>query len=1106
MQREFRLKTIGLALMAAFPAASVLAQEPYPPLPPSLSTSVTPNIVLYIDTSGSMLQDQNNNWMQTNLCNSATQGWNWCVDNNWNGYRTAVDSEAVTPNSKMNIAKRVSRNLINNNRSLRFGVFSFRDNPWNIGGSERNQAAVMRAAVRDVVTDADRDVVVNAINGIYGRTATPLGEGLLEITRYYSGQKSLYGLNGGANYSSPIQYRCQKNFAIVITDGDATGDQNLPGTGRTGEDGNSVINAISYTARDSNGAAVSRTFSVCRSAGSTTDDGYNVTCPSTYDSDGSARAFGDDSNRPGALRDVAMYANRADLRVGGNDLDNKSFDDPKFSLQNLITYTVGFAVNNAVLPSAAKVGGGKYYQANNETQLADSLKNVMSSIGDMTSNAGGLAVKSAVVGSGNKFFQPVFNPKGWYGELRCFDNTGTLQSNALGTACSPNAKAVIPAESSRKIYSSKVVGSLTTAFDFTTANLTTMTAKQQELLGSADNSALERKNVIKYVRGDTTISGYRSRANGLLGDIIDSQPLTVGPPVSVSSDLTYEAFRQTHANRGMVFIGANDGMLHGFRMSDMNEVMGYVPSSVYRNLKALKETNYGDSGGTPHAYHVNGEMRKADVKLGGAWQTLLVGGLAQGGQGYFALNATSETSLSTNAAVKWEWTDVQDSEMGYSFPTPLIYNVRSINSTVVPAVIIANGYENSFDDTGSGGQRVNSKTSALYILNADTGALIRKISVPNVAYTSQGLSSPAGLDIGQDGVLDYVYAGDINGNLWRFDLTTADPAAFSVSSAPLFQAGKPITTRPAILNVTKSSDDSSLGHMIFFGTGKLHVDADRTDTATQTVYGVLDTMSPTIATVSRSELAPRTILDVQGVSANGLRAGNYRQISSSPEFDIRSGTSSYKGWYLDLPEQTERLVTTPFLLPDRLMFGTGIPKAAEKCVPGGKGWIMGLNPLTGSVTKSKYGQEFSFIDISGDSRSSDDDKISFSGGKAFASGFDIQGIPTELTWLASSSSTSMPSGGGNTGLGDAGGAIALDGANAMGVFTGGQPSGGTGGTGGTGGGISTGNPIGRPDEGGSGGGGQLCVGASGSAAVTCGSSPSGSNAVKMETTLWREIK
>lgn len=1104
MQRQFRLKTIGLALMAAFPAASVLAQEPYPALPPALSTSVTPNIVLYIDTSGSMLQDQNNNWMQTNLCNSAIQGWNWCVDNNWNGYRAAVDSEAVTPNSKMNIAKRVSRNLINNNRSLRFGVFSFRDNPWNIGGNERNQAAVMRTAVRDVVSDADRDVVVNAINGIFGRTATPLGEGLLEITRYYSGQRSLYGLNGGANYVSPIQYRCQKNFAIVITDGDATGDQNLPGTGRTGEDGNAVINALSYTARDSNGAAVSRNFSVCTAAGSTTDDGYNVTCPSTYESDGSARAFGGDANRPGALRDVAMYANRADLRVGGNDLDNKSFDDPKFSLQNLITYTVGFAVNNAVLPSAAKVGGGKYYQANNETQLADSLKNVMSSIGDMTSNAGGFAVQSPAVSNNNKLFQPVFNPKGWYGELRCFNEAAGV-GGFMASACSPNAKAVIPAEASRRIYSAKVVGGETTRFDFTESNLSVMTLAQQSLLGSADNAALERKNVINYIRG-RAITGYRSRPNGLLGDMIDSQPLAVGAPSGITPDTAYANFASTNASRGLVFIGANDGMLHGFNIADMTEVMAYVPSSVYPNLKALKETNYGESAGTPHAYHVNGALRKADIKQStGAWQTLLVGGLAQGGQGYFALNVSNVATLSSNAAVQWEWTDANDAEMGYSFPAPLIYNVRS-DAGIVPAVILANGYENNFDDTARGGQKAANKTSALFILNAVTGKLIRKISVPTTTsvpaspFPSEGLSSPAGVDIGQDGVLDYVYAGDINGNLWRFDLTANSQSAFSVSSSPLFRAGQPITTRPAIQHVTKRSDDSSLGHMIYFGTGKLLMDSDRTDVSQQRMYGVLDTMASTIAPVSISELAPRSVIDVKA-NGSGQRAGNYRQVSSTPEFDIRADSSAYKGWYLDLPEQSERLVSTPLLIGNRLMFGTGIPLASEKCVPGGRGWIMGLDSLTGSVTKSKYGNEFTFVDLTGDGRSSDDDKINFSGGKAFMSGFDVQGIPTELTWIATSSSNTAPSGGGNGGLGGSGAGVALEGANAMGVFTGGQ---------GGSGGVGTGQGIGRPDEGAAGGGGELTWGTKGGGGGGGGGGQEGgppeSNAVRMETTLWREIK
>ena len=370
MNSSFRLNSIQMALCLVFPIVSipVIAAEPYPPLPPTLSTAVTPNIILYLDTSGSMLQDQNNAWMQLGRCNSNVTPWNQCVDNNTNGYRTAVDSEVTTPNSKMNIAKRVARNLINNNRQLRFGVFSFRDNSNNIGGAERGQAARMRSKVREVATVAGRDAVVNAINGVWGRTATPLAEGLLEITRYYSGKSSLYGL--GAYDSDAIQYRCQKSFTIIITDGDATDDQNLPGTGQTGGDGNLAIPKQPYVARDGAGSSVAKEFEVCRASSATADDGYNVTCPATYDSDGSARAFGDDSNRPSALRDVAMYAYRADLRVGGTDGDGKSFDDAKFALQNMATYTIGFAVNNPVLPSAAKVGGGKYYNANSEAELS----------------------------------------------------------------------------------------------------------------------------------------------------------------------------------------------------------------------------------------------------------------------------------------------------------------------------------------------------------------------------------------------------------------------------------------------------------------------------------------------------------------------------------------------------------------------------------------------------------------------------------------------------------------------------------------------------------------------------------------------------------------
>lgn len=1091
METGFRLKTISQALCIAFPmfALPAIAAEPYPALPPTLSTSVAPNVMLYIDTSGSMLQDGNNAWMQTGLCNSNVTAWNSCVDNNTNGYRTAVDSETTTPNSKMNIAKRVARNLIRNNRGLRFGLFTFQDNPNNIGGNERSQAGILRRGITDISGAGDCESNTNcnnlltSINSIYGRTGTPLAEGLLDIIRYYSGQSSLYGKG---SYNSPIQYRCQKNFTILITDGDATGDQNLPGTGKAGEDNNPSIGAQAYTARDSDGAAVSKTFSVCKSSSSTADDGYNVTCPDTYDGESTTRAFGDDNNRPSAIRDVAMYGFRADLRVGGSDSDSKSFDDAKFAKQNMITYTVGFSTLNPVLPSAAKVGGGKYYSASNETELSTALNNAVASIADLVSNAGGVATKGDTISTAKQVFQPVFNPSGWFGELRCFDRSTSTSATSLGAVCSPNAKAVIPTDSTslsnRKIYSSKVVGSTTTSFDFNIAALSTMTTYQQTALGSSANSNEERKNVINFLRGNT-ITGYRSRPNGLLGDIIDSQPLAISAPTGQTSDPDYSIFATNNANRGHVLIGANDGMMHAFRMSDMKEIMGYIPSPVYPRLKALKETDYGQSAGTLHSYYVNGWMRQSDIKVGTDWMTLAVGGLAQGGQGYYAIDATSETTLSSKSAVKWEWTDVNDSEMGYSFPAPLIYNVRTSATTVVPAVILANGYENKQDDTATGGQKTTANTSALYILEAATGTLLKKIQLPS---TSGGLSSPAGLDIAEDGILDYVYAGDINGNLWRFDLTGDGPSTFTVQTTPIFVATdslnnrQPIIFRPAIRSLGTDR------HLIMFGTGKLQVDADRSDAKTQSFYAIEDKVKATPATVLRVELGQRSIdgapyietrTSTGGSPAVAVAAGTYRKISTTPDIDMSSETNTYRGWFLDLPDETERLMTTPILLDNEVLFGTGIPKAAEACVPGGKGWIMGLNLLTGGVTKTAAKQEYSFVDVVLNNASDADDKLDFSTGKAFVSGYATEGIPTELTYI-NQISWSSTSGGSSSTAGNAGAAIARQDANMSGVFTGNSSGGGK---------------------------GELinCVEGQPGCSTKKRVIPGG---VKMETTIWREIK
>lgn len=1090
--RRFARCAIGVALSAI--GAGAWAAGYYPSNPVSLSASVTPNIMLFIDTSGSMLQDQNNQWINNNLCNMNVN-WGVCVNNNTNNYRVVTDAD---PRTKMNVAKGVARNLINANRNLRFGLASFQDRQASIGNAERNQAAIIRRNVGSVATNAERDTMVNAINGLFGRTATPLGEGLLEISRYFSGRTSLYGLNGGNAYVSPIQYRCQKNFAIVITDGDATGDQNLPGTNLLGEDNNARIPVQAYTARNSDGVAVAKNFSICAGSNAVADDGMNVTCPATYESDGTARTFTVDSNGninsngsivnyPSALRDVAMYAKRADMRVGGLDADNKSFDDPKFSLQSLNTYTIGFAVNNPVLPSAARVGGGEYRTAGNEAQLTAALNAAIASMMNSLSNAGGVASSSTALQSGSQLFQPLYNPSGWYGELLCFDLNPTT---GLATACA-NPKATIPAAASRQLFSSKVETGVTTPFVFNdSTGFGLMTAAQKTSLGT---TAALQQEVINYVRG-TNVAGYRARPKGLLGDMVDSQPLVIKAPTGETLDAGYAAFKTAQSARSMVFIGANDGMLHGFSTSNMAEFFGYIPSPVYPNLALLGKTDYGEAA-NPHAYFVNGVLRQQDVKLGSDWQTLLVGGLAQGGQGYFALNATSTSTLTaaSGSGVKWEFTDQNDSDMGYSFGAPIIYTVRTSATTAVPAVILANGYEADYAD----GANATAKSSALYIVRASDGVLLRKIEVVG----GEGLSSPVGVDFGQDGVLDYVYAGDINGKLWRFNLTGNTPANFGVASNPIFDAGssKPIVLRPAVYPVNTTDINGanvSVGNLVLFGTGKLLTEADRTNADVQTFYAVLDKMADTPATIALSELQEQTITEETktGVTLNG----KYRVMSDNPVDLVASTATPKLGWYFNLPVSSERLMTAPIIVGKKVLLGTGITVSGEACSPG-KGWLMGLNILTGGVVKSIGNRPYSFLDINSDNKTNDGDKLD-SGN--FGSGYELSGMPTELTFIAKTSSVSTISSATTGGLGAAGSAVALGDSNMTGVYTANAASG-----------VSTGSSMGRPSSSGS---GKLFVPVTDSSAVNNGGGAVGSNGglplvepgagVKLETTLWREIK
>jgi type IV pilus assembly protein PilY1 len=241
--------------------------------------------------------------------------------------------------------------------------------------------------------------------------------------------------------------------------------------------------------------------------------------------------------------------------------------------------------------------------------------------------------------------------------------------------------------------------------------------------------------------------------------------------------------------------------------------------------------------------------------------------------------------------------------------------------------------------------------------------------------------------------------------------------------------------------------------MVFFGTGQLLTNADRSDLTTQTIFGVLDTMADVPVTVLKTQLQEQKIDAVTYTTVTG-RLGTYRKITTgdaaADAFSVVSdanltAASPKLGWFIDLPESSERLVTSPMVYNDKVLFGTGVPVSAEKCLPGGKGWVMGLNPLTGALTRkanSASGNAFSFIDINGDGKSSTLDKLAFATGSAYMSGYSKDGIPTELTYVSLSSTLTGPADS-DSGWGDKGGVIALREANSMAVYTGNQKKDGT---------------------------------------------------------------
>ncbi|MCC7487849.1 MAG: hypothetical protein IT529_23005 [Burkholderiales bacterium] len=587
-----------------------------------------------------------------------------------------------------------------------------------------------------------------------------------------------------------------------------------------------------------------------------------------------------------------------------------------------------------------------------------------------------------------------------------------------------------------------------------------------------DNRGQQR---LEYLRGSQANEGagvlaFRPRPVSRLGDIANSNPNFVGAPNAGFGDSAYVQFRQDNLNREpVIYVGGNDGMLHAFRASDGREIMAYVPSMVHNRLNRLPEKTYV---GTQHRYYVDGspEVGDAFIRVGATneWRTVLVSGLAAGGQGVFALDITRPDQFSeANAAnvVMWEFNDRDDPNIGYVFGQPVIR--RMANGRW--AAIVPGGYNNNevlpgevaCTDSVVTRTPANCTTNStdyayLFIIFLDgptgpdrtwvEGTDYVRIEAPhsNAANRANGLTQPLAADINADGIVDFIYAGDLRGQLWKFDVSSnvAGNWSSAANRVVLFTARdaggtrQPITAKPEA-----TLHPSGQGFIIAFGTGKYLEPSDPfavpgPNYQVQSFYGIWDkndaapVANQTVLT-GRNQLLPHDIaLGAGGVGTFRVvlqQPGNPDQPNWSTDTTPPNAGDSppkHMGWLLDFPNADttgERSVFRPILNAGRLIFTTLLP-LTQPCQFGGSSFLMVVDPVTGGRIDAPV------LDTDANGLLNSSDTVDFAGQQIFVSGVQSTiGITPTPTIIRAGG---LPSGGSTTGsqiLGTSGPLVAASG-------------------------------------------------------------------------------
>lgn len=552
-----------------------------------------------------------------------------------------------------------------------------------------------------------------------------------------------------------------------------------------------------------------------------------------------------------------------------------------------------------------------YFFATDPRNLERSLRAAFSGVASSIGTASAVSTSSTRLTEGSLVYQALFDSEDWSGELKIL----TLNSDSEVVESSPK----ISTDNSNTFASRKIVthnpdsAGANKLVDFQWENLSEV---QRAALNQDDDESVGQKR-LAWLRGDRSnenASGGMRIRKKLLGDIVNSSPAYSGNKNARYLQLPGDAGTSyaAYTKDKVVYVGANDGMLHAFNATTLNEIFAFIPTGVYPKLANITKPDYG-MGANPHQYLVDGALTVADYYTGSAWKTVVVGTLGAGGQGVYALDVTNPST--PNIIFERGAAD----GVGYIIGQPIVAQMKNGSW----AVIFENGYENG--------------TSKLFVidLNNPGGANSGVIDTGE----GTGLSGVALLP-NASGQVEYAYAGDLLGNLWKFDLSGESPSDWD--SEKIFTAqytsggqtyNQPITGAPTLgRNALKNN-----ATMVYFGTGKYLDAVDNLTPAIprQSFYALADTGG----VIPKSSLHQKTIVQAAGATTrtiDGERNTNNDVVTSAVDWATK------RGWYLDFDAVNgERVITKPLLAFDRLIFTTLVPSAVA-CSYGGSSWLMEL--------------------------------------------------------------------------------------------------------------------------------------------------------------------